>query len=219
MILKAALFDNDGTLVDSEELILSSFRYATKSVLGEALPDEVLRRKVGQPLRTQMADFTPDVDKREELFRVYQEFNAREHDRMIRLFPDVANTLGTMLQRGLRLGVVTSKLSENCLQNLSHLGIDGYFECIVAPDNCPLHKPDPGPVLEGAKLLGARPEQCVYVGDSPYDIAAGRDAGCTTIAVTYGVFSREDLKPERPDYFCDSFAELLSVLDGIVRRG
>jgi pyrophosphatase PpaX len=188
-------------------------------VLGEALPDEVLRRKVGQPLRTQMADFTPDFDKREELFRVYQEFNAREHDRMIRLFPDVANTLGTMLQRGLRLGVVTSKLSENCLQNLSHLGIDRYFECIVAPDNCPLHKPNPGPVLEGAKLLGARPEQCVYVGDSPYDIAAGRDAGCTTIAVTYGVFSREDLKPERPDYFCDSFAELLSVLDGIVRRG
>ncbi|WP_350455422.1 HAD family hydrolase [Slackia heliotrinireducens] len=219
MILKAALFDNDGTLVDSEELILSSFRYATKSVLGEALPDEVLRRKVGQPLRTQMADFTPDVDKREELFRVYQEFNAREHDRMIRLFPGVANTLGTMLQRGLRLGVVTSKLSENCLRNLSHLGIDRYFECIVAPDNCPMHKPDPGPVLEGAKLLGARPEQCVYVGDSPYDIAAGRDAGCTTIAVTYGVFSREDLKPERPDYFCDSFAELLSVLDGLVRRG
>ena len=73
--IKGVLFDLDGTLVDSHDLILASFRYATREVLGREIPDEALMAKVGQPLAVQMWDFTDDAAVHDELLRVYRDHN------------------------------------------------------------------------------------------------------------------------------------------------
>ena len=85
--MKGILFDNDGTLVDTHDIILASMRYSTQKVLGRVLPDEVLMRKVGQPLIVQMRDFTPDENEQVEIVRVYREHNATIHDERISAFP------------------------------------------------------------------------------------------------------------------------------------
>ena len=84
--MQAVLFDLDGTLLDTHDLLLATFRYTARTVLREAIPDERLMAKVGQPLNTQMWDFTDDPAVHEELCRVYREYNAEVHDDMIRLF-------------------------------------------------------------------------------------------------------------------------------------
>ena len=73
------------------------------------------------------------------------------------------------------------------------------------------HKPAPEPVIFGAQLLGAEPSACLYVGDSPFDMQAGRDAGCKTVAVTWGMFSRDTLAAEHPDFMVDTFEELIDL--------
>lgn len=209
---KGILFDNDGTLVDTHDLILSSFRYATQTVLGHALPDDVLMAKVGTPLAEQMKDFSNDPTVQEELLRVYREHNHRVHDQAISLFPDVLDGLREAHGRGVRMGVVTAKLHALAWHGLEITGAAPYLDVLVGADDCPAFKPDPAPVRTGAAQLDLQPEQCLYVGDSPFDMQAGNAAGCTTVAVLWGMFSEERLRAEEPAYVISSFDELLALL-------
>ena len=96
MAIRGILFDNDGTLVDTHDLILDSMRYGTRTVLGRVIPDDRLMAKVGIPLADQMLDFTDSLEQRDELLRVYREYNHAYHDQTIRLFPGVAEGLSAL---------------------------------------------------------------------------------------------------------------------------
>lgn len=209
--VEAVLFDLDGTLLDTHDLILSSFRHATSSVLGQTYSDEVLLRKVGQPLATQMWDFTEDPSVHEALLNVYREHNHAIHDEMVRVFDGVEGMLAQIEARGFGVGVVTSKMHALALRGLEVCGIAPYVSCLVGPDDYPAHKPDPGPVRHGCELLGIDPRRCLYVGDSPFDMQAGRGAGCVTVAVTWGMFGREALEEQAPDFMIDSPDQLPSL--------
>lgn len=210
----AVLFDNDGTLVDTRDILLESFRHATRAVLGRTIADERLMAKVGQPLAVQMWDFTDDAAVHDELLRTYRAFNERIHDERIALFPGAHEALVRLRDAGFALGVVTSKMHRLAAHGLDVLGAADCFSCLVGADDCPRHKPDPDPVALGARLLGADPARCVYVGDSPFDIRAGNAAGMTTVAVLWGMFDEAVLRAESPDLVCASFDELADALAG-----
>lgn len=210
--IKGVLFDLDGTLIDTHDLILSSFRHATREVLGREIPDEVLMRKVGQPLVVQMWDFTEDDAVHEQLVRTYRAYNEAKNDEVVRAFPGVGEMLEALREAGYPLGVVTSKRHALAWHTLEVLGLASYFEFLVGSDDCPAHKPDPEPVELGCDKLGLRPDECLYVGDSPFDMAAGNGAGCVTAAATWGMFPVEALKAEAPDFTIAAADELLGLL-------
>lgn len=210
--IQAVLFDLDGTLLDTYDLLLATFRYATRTVLGEVVPDEALMAKVGQPLNTQMRDFTDDDSVHEELCRVYREHNAVIHDDLIRLFPDTIDMLNRLKDEGVPLGVVTSKRHDPAMRGLDCFNLAGYFDFVVGSDDWPEHKPSPGPVAHGCRLLDLRPEACLYVGDSPFDMQAGNAAGCATAAALWGMFSRGMLLGESPTYVCRRCSDVPPLL-------
>ena len=209
--MKAILFDNDGTLVDTHDIILASMRHCTREVLGRVIPDEVLMHKVGQPLAVQMRDFTPDEQLQEELLRVYRAHNATIHDEGIAAFPGMVRALETLSAHGIVLGVVTSKLRTTAWHGLQITGLAPYLSCCIGAEDCVRFKPEPEPVLRGADALGVAPQDCWYVGDSPYDLQAGRAAGCDTVAVTWGVFPASTLAAEHPTYTCDTVSALVDL--------
>ena len=209
---KAVLFDLDGTLIDTYQLILVSFRHATKQVLNRVIPDEELMAKVGQPLSTQMWDWTDDPAVHEELLTVYRTFNHAVHDEMIRSFEGVAEALAALQAAGVKMGVVTSKLHWLANRGLECCDLAQYMDVLMGPDDYEGEKPNPEPILAGCKALGVAPADCWYVGDSPYDIAAGNSAGCRTIAVDWGMFSRESLMAENPTVYCATPEEMLGAL-------
>ena len=209
--MKGILFDNDGTLVDTHDLILSSLRYCTRTVLGRVIPDNELMCKVGQPLAAQIADFTSDEAERAELIRVYREHNHAAHDQAVKAFPDAAQALAQLQSCGMKLGVVTSKMHALAWRGLGITGLTPYLECCIGCDDCPKFKPDPEPVIMGVEALGLTPGECLYVGDSPFDLQAGHAAGCKTVAVTWGIFTEEELVAENPDYLCHTFSELVEL--------
>jgi len=213
--IEAVLFDLDGTLVDTIPHILASFRHATNEIFGAPLPDEVLMEHVGIPLDGQMRFFTTEEDTAQRLLVAYRTFNHATHDEMARLYQNTVAVLEELTAAGLPMGVVTSKSRMMAERAIRLFDLGGYFSAIVAADDTKTHKPNPEPVLWGAHLLNADPARCVYVGDSPADIAAGKSAGAATVGATWGVSDRARIEDATPDAVIDDIGELPELL-GVV---
>lgn len=210
--IDAVLFDLDGTVVNTIPHILASFRHATQVVLGQALPDDVLLEHVGVPLARQMYSFTDDDAVASELLVVYRAFNHATHDEMALLYDDTLVTLEALANVRMPMGIVTSKGALMANRALDLFGIARYFGAVVTADDTTVHKPDPAPVLEGAARLGVDATRCVYIGDSPADIAAARGSGALAVAATWGVASRERLEAAGPDVVLDTLFDLVGLL-------
>ena len=208
MALTTILLDNDGTLVDTCTMILESFKHATQEVLGKQFSEAEYMAKVGQPLATQMLDFARNSEEQQRLLKAYRSHNEATHDQLIRAFPGIVDELAALRAEGFEMGVVTSKMHALAWRGLQVVGAAPYLGCLIGADDCAKHKPDPAPILLGCERMGAQPEECVYVGDSPFDIAAGNAAGCKTIAVTWGMFCEEELAVENPTAIIHEVAEL-----------
>lgn len=205
---KAVLFDLDGTLLDTHDLILSSFRHATSTVLGRVIPDEQLLAKVGQPLDVQMRDFSDDPAVQNLLVETYREHNHAVHDSQVKVFAGVPEMLEQLAEAGMRMAVVTSKRQALAWRGLEVCGLARYMEFVVAPDVFPEHKPAPGPVLHACELMGLSHDECAYVGDSPYDVMAGNGAGCDTFAATWGMFALDEITACDPTYLVEKPLDL-----------
>jgi pyrophosphatase PpaX len=206
------LFDFDGTLVDSIELILESYRHTLRVHRGHTPGDDVWLEGLGTPLRVQFRHFTEDPDEIQAMIATYRDWNLANHDRMVRAYPGAVEAVKALHASGARLGIVTSKNLHGLKMGLELCGFDGLFDAFVTSDSLEASKPDPAPVLAAIEQLGGAAERTLMVGDSPHDIAAGRDAGTSTAACLWGPFPRERLTLERPDHWLSTFPDLLALL-------
>jgi pyrophosphatase PpaX len=201
------VFDLDGTVVDTVELMRDSFRYTVKKVLGSELPESVMLAGVGQPLMLQMQALSPE--HADELYDVYREYNHRRHDELIRSYEGMQAVLESLKTAGRRLGIVTSKSADTTQMAFKAIGIGHLFEAIVTAGDTTEHKPSPVPVQLCVQRLGGG--HGIYIGDSPVDIRAGAAAGLATAAVLWGIFSKEDLLTARPDYVLAAPQQIVSL--------
>ena len=208
--LETILFDLDGTLVDSTDLILASWRHTMDAHFDEPPPEEAWLGTFGQPLRAQFGYLVDTAEQVQAMVETYLEHNLREHERLIRTFPDVNETLAALREAGARLGVVTSKASVGTARSLAACGLaEKLFDVIVTSDEPVPHKPDPAPVRLALERLDAPPESAAYVGDSVWDMRAGHAAGVTTMAALWGPFSERELAIERPHVMLDEIGDVL----------
>jgi pyrophosphatase PpaX len=214
--IRAVLFDLDGTLIDTVELIRVSFRYATRTVLGEELPDTITMANVGQPLARQFQDMAPE--HAEELLRVYREFNRARHDELAKEYPGTQETLRELQRRGVTMGIVTSKGTTAATMGIERFGLGGFMSVVVTADDVPRHKPDPFPLEFAAGLLGVGMGYCMYLGDSPHDMQAALSADAVAVAALWGAFAREDVLLPGPPFALAHIRELPALLDGDVER-
>lgn len=197
--VRAILFDWDGTLADTIELILYTFE-ETFRVLG--IPprgrDDILSQ-VGRPLVEQARDIDPA--RAGEIFSTYQRLYEKNHPRLAREFPGIREALKTLKERGYLMALVTSKRADGARHDLRHFGYEGFFEAVVTADDTLRHKPHPEPALEALRRLGSSPGEATFIGDSPFDVRCAHDAGMTAGAVEWGPFPREALEAEGPDFW------------------
>jgi pyrophosphatase PpaX len=206
------LFDLDGTLIDSIELILESYRHTMRIHRGDPMTDDLWIAGLGTPLRKQFLSFTQDPVEVEAMIVTYREYNMAHHDQMVVAYPGALETVKALKAAGAKLGIVTSKNDRGLARGLSLCGFDGLFETLVTCDTLPESKPDPAPVRRCLTDIGhAEGHTALFVGDSPHDIAAGRDAGIDTAACLWGPFDRGRIAEERPTYWLDSFDDLLRI--------
>jgi pyrophosphatase PpaX len=209
-VFKAVVFDLDGTLVDSVELITVSFQHAIREVLGREASREEAVQHVGTPLKEQMVCISPE--HADELLAVYREFNHREHDRMLKLYDGILDLLNRLTKAGCKLGLVTSKSRPTTQMAFDLTGIEPYFDATVCCDEAPGNKPSADPILFCLEHLGVSPAEASYIGDSPYDIQAAHAAKVVGIAVTWGVFDAEALTAEKPEILVHTMSQLAGAL-------
>jgi phosphoglycolate phosphatase len=213
-VLRAVIFDLDGTLVDTPAAIVSTAREA----IGGRLVDEaVVRASIGLPLdvalaRALDADVGSDaVARAVERYRAIWRASVSPRLRDL-VFPGVADGLAELRRRGLRLGVATGKAQSGAERTMLEAGLDRHFDVVAGHDRVPRPKPNADLALFVLNELGAARGEAIVVGDSVLDVAMAHAAELSSIAVTYGAQSETELAAARPTRLARSFAEVLDVL-------
>lgn len=216
----AVLFDLDGTLLDTRNAILKSLQFTLAYFTGRHEPAEFFQKYMGLPLIDVMSQLIPD--RAEQACEVYVQHNLSIHPEMVRAFPGVEETLARLKDRGLRLGVVTSKRRASAEVGLELTGLSGFFDVLVCHGETTKAKPDPEPILRAIELMGISQGTILMVGDSPWDVRAANSArkmledsssaiGIRSAAVTYGAYPRDALERENPDFILDSISGVLGL--------
>lgn len=206
--IRYLLFDLDGTLINTNELIMQSFQHALQAY-GLTVPEEEVLRQFGKPLADQFRLFAPA--QVEELVACYRQFNWQHHDLLTTDFPGVDAALQELQRRGYQMAIVTSKSRPVVRKGLALFDLTSYFAHLVCSEDTLGHKPGPEPVIRALQLLGAESHQAAMIGDSPYDLLAAKAAGVAAVGVLWSSFSRQSLLACKPDYLLTSPHELLQL--------
>ena len=214
-MIKAVLFDFDGTLADTAPDLayaLNCMRAARKL---PAMPVTATRAYTSMGARGLLnvgLDITPDhpdyTALREDFLAIYADNLCRE----TRLFPGMLELLDELEQRGLPWGVVTNKAERLTHPILEQLGLHLRVACVIGGDTTGKTKPDPAPLFAATDRIGIAPRDCIYVGDDRRDVVAGRAAGMKTIVVKFGYLHGNDPETWEADAMIDTPQELLQHL-------
>lgn len=209
--MTAFLFDLDGTLNNSVPLILRVAQL-TYEDLGISRSREQIMQTIGEPLVvTGEKLFGPGQGDR---FRLAYQSRYRQvaEEMPIQPFPGILEMLDLLRERGAKLAVVTSKRRRLTRENLTTTGLLPRMDAVIDAESTDDHKPLPTPALLALAELDARPEEGVFVGDSRFDLACGRNAGLVTVGVSWGAGSLAELEEQEPDYLCHSVEDLTALL-------
>ncbi|HEU0297861.1 MAG TPA: HAD-IA family hydrolase [Longimicrobium sp.] len=210
--IRAVLYDFDGTLADSTELVMRCYRHTMQTHLGHCPPDEEWLRGFGTTLESQMVRFARDPAQVEAMLDTYRTHQNELTDALMRPFPGAVETVAELERRGYRLAIVTSRRRRATLRGMELCGLVSHFDVIVTPEDVTEAKPHPEPVLFALKRLGVAPAEALFVGDSPHDVAAGRAAGTRTAGALWGPFPRAALETARPDALLTMQQDVLGLL-------
>ena len=208
--LTTFLFDLDGTIIDSIELILRSYRHTMAlHRCNEPQPgDDVWLAGLGTPLWAQFGQITEDKEEIERMVQTYRTYNLTHHDALVKPYEGVVDEIRRIKGAGMRMGVVTSKLRDGAMRGIRISGLDEAFDIVVGCDDVTHAKPHPEPVLKAVEELGVSKNETVFVGDSRHDMECGRAAGVKTAAVLWGPFDRAHLADTAPDYWLEKPVDL-----------
>ncbi|MCC7003652.1 MAG: HAD-IA family hydrolase [Gemmatimonadaceae bacterium] len=214
----AILFDLDGTLIDSIDLLVTSMVYAFEGRDVQPPLDEWIAG-IGTPLDAMLRTWARDDEDVLALRARYREYQFANHDAKTHAYPGAVDTVRALHAAGYPLAVVTSKLEYGARRSLKWIGVDDCFTAVVGIDATTKHKPEPEPVWHALTLLGdIPPAEALFIGDSTHDMHAGNAAGVATAAALWGPFSRAQLETAHPRYWLNGFDDVRALVDRLAMR-
>ncbi|MDR2296480.1 MAG: HAD-IA family hydrolase [Clostridiales Family XIII bacterium] len=213
MRVNTVLFDFDGTVMDTNGVIIDSWQHTFRTLTGAERPVEDIVATFGEILHDTAARFFPHVPV-EESVEIYRSYHRNNFGPRISVFPGVRELLAALKARGYALAIVTSRLPATTMEGLEKYGLTDYFDLIVTCEDCTKFKPDPEPVRIALAKLGKKPEEALMVGDTRNDILCARGAGVKSVLVGWAVAVPEGERsgPDAPDYRIEKAGDLLDIL-------
>lgn len=205
------LFDLDGTVLNTDELIFESFRHTFKQFLPEyTLSEEELLSFLGPPLRESFARYLSghQVDEAVEVYRAY---NREKHNDYVTLYPHETEVLKKLHEEGIKMAIVTTKYKDAAVYGLKCADLDQYFDVVIGSDEVTHGKPHPEALCVALSHLNAT--KGYMIGDNVTDIQAVKNAGIGTIGVTWSLKGTQFLLEEHPDYMMESYDDLYQYLE------
>ncbi len=210
--LKAVLFDFDGTLMDTNELIIQSWQHVFRKVRGHEADRNVIKSTFGEILWDTMRKFFPEEDP-DEMIGIYREYQRYINEEPILMFPGMEELVSELRSLGVRMGIVTSRLWSSSSQGKYKFDVAHLFDAVVSAEDTDVHKPDPEPCLICLDKLGVSPEEAILIGDTKFDIECAKNAGVTSVLVGWSLTGGDKLYEEfAPDYYVEDVEELRELL-------
>lgn len=209
MSINTILFDLDGTLLNTNELIHQSFVY-TFEHFGYSFSREEIVHFNGPPLIETFTNVHPELA--EEMVNVYRDHNHAHHEQYVTLFPNVKETLDILKDSGKKLAIVSAKMRISVKLGLEITGIKDYFDTIIAVDDVENPKPHPEPVLKAMSDLEAGTSDVIMVGDNYHDIESGKNAGIKTVGVAWSQKGEAFLQQFEPTYMIEDMKDLIPIV-------
>ncbi|QFF99987.1 pyrophosphatase PpaX [Psychrobacillus glaciei] len=208
----AILFDLDGTLLNTNELIIETFLH----VLGEGFPGKYDRESVLPFLGPTLVESFNTVDPAltGSLIEAYRTWNMNMHDQMVVPFDGVVDTLYKLKEQGYKLAVVSTKRRDMIDRGIQLMECGNLFDTIVGLDDVKNAKPDPEPIELALTRLGVEKEHALMIGDNLHDIVGGQRAGVDTAAVAWSMKGEAFLATFLPTYMIHHISEVITIAKG-----
>lgn len=207
---KAFLFDMDGTLADTFDVIYESFNQALKEYDKRQLTKEEFDKKLfGKPVSPTISKLIGSLTEYElrDIMKAFQ-VHWLKNLAKVKVFKNVPLTLEHLKAAGCKLGVVSTSPCGVIEETLRQIGIYRFFDVFIGEEDAVNKKPHHEPVTNALRVLSAKPEETAFIGDTIYDIQAGKAAGCHTVFLL-NKYNSDVLKHEKPDMVIKDIAELL----------
>jgi HAD superfamily hydrolase (TIGR01549 family) len=206
------IFDIDGTLTSTNQLIFDSFNFIAKKYLNRTFTDEEIISLFGPTEDVILKEWCGD--KFEEARKDYYKYYG-DHHGIAGLYEGIKEILHRLKSKDYPIGIFTGKGREASIITLTKLGVDHYFDLIVTGDDVENHKPSPEGILKFVNHFGLKPERVLMIGDSVSDVIASKEAGVKVASVLWDSYGKDEVKLLESDYYFHSVEELKEFLAGI----
>ncbi|SEH39529.1 pyrophosphatase PpaX [Halobacillus karajensis] len=212
MSIRTILFDLDGTLIDTNELIIASFTHTIEQYSDRPYEREEILDFIGPPLKESLQKINPA--RVEEMVETYRKHNIENHNHFVKAYEGVVETIESLKAEGYKLGIVTTKMRNTVQMGLELTKLDDLFETVITLDDVNNAKPHPEPIVKALNNLDAQASEALMVGDNTHDIEAGQNAGTKTAGVAWTIKGRKILDDLNPDYMLTNMRDLLKITGG-----
>ncbi len=208
------LFDFDGTVMDTTEVIVNSWQHTFRTLEGRERPLTDIYPTFGEPLPYTMEKFFPNHPV-EESVQIYRSYHYDNFGDLIKVFPGMEELLETLKEAGYTMALVTSRLESTTNQGLEAYDLKKYFDTVLTCEDTDKHKPDPAPINMTLERLGKKSDNAIMIGDTKFDILCAKNAGVKSILVDWSVALGEEEREgtNAPDFIIKDPMEVIEILE------
>ena len=209
------IFDFDGTIANTNDIIIASWQSTFERYLGHEMPVREIEATFGETLYDTIARLIPDADT-DEVVAHYRSYQDTHKDQIkVYVFDGVREVMDEMKARGCRIGVATSRTARSFNKYMQELGMEGYVDVLVTMEDVVHHKPHPESVEKVLEKFGASPEEAIMIGDTKYDIGCANNADVDSVLVGWSHYVDEEAMAAEgfePSYRIRTPGELLELI-------
>ena len=215
-MINTILWDFDGTLLNTNDVILESWQHTYEHYYNRRMPIEHITKCFGEPLLVTMAREFPDVPPKDSA-EVYREFQKDIAYVWAKAIPGVFELVERLKGEGYKQCIVTSRTTESTLRYLELFDKGHLFDGLVTCDDTDKHKPGPEPILLALDKMGCEKDEALMVGDGVFDIKCANNAGVKSVLVGWRITGSgsEVIKDAVQDYEAETPEELLEIIKSI----
>lgn len=213
MAFTTIIFDFDGTVANTNRLVIDSWQHVYEVLTGKRQDEAVIKTTFGEPLAVSMGKAFPDTPV-DEAIDIYRRHQKDIYEEMIEPFEGMVELMKGLKEKGFKVGIATSRMKNSTVIGLAKFGVMDCIDALVTCDDTEKHKPDPEPVLISLQRLSAAPEEALMVGDSMFDIKCAHNAGVKAVLVSWAeAVSEEDMNgPDAPEFCIEKAEDLFAIL-------